>query len=45
MTKKYFILITMTGFILSSCEDAKLAKAVDGKWETNITMKDELRNP
>lgn len=47
MTKKYlfFFLFTMTCFILSSCEDAKLAKAVDGKWEANITLKDEYGTP
>lgn len=47
MTKKhlFFFLFTMTCFILSSCEDAKLAKAVDGKWEANITLKDEYGTP
>ena len=47
MTKNIypFILVLITGFILSSCEDAKLAKVIDGKWETNITLKDEYGTP
>ena len=45
MTKHLYPFILIIGLVLSSCEDAKLAKAVDGKWETNITMKDEYGTP